>query len=289
MIPRLYENLIMVLRPALGASGAAVPEGMDALQWREVYDLASKHKVQGLMQLSLSAATPEQTAKLPVDVAARLVSDALAIEACHKRHSETAVRLKRLWEERDVDARMIKGLQTAKFYPCPQSRVLGDIDWWIARPGDWGKALEAVKDLKPKKDSDGDVNFVYEGIVVELHHKGPSCPGAEGELELLADHVLHHATVFGAELRQICDYAVARNAVEGSLCSGPRKWRAALDSLSDYIMNEAVPNEDAEKLLGMTLGGSTVAGRALFFLRVAPGAWLKRIAGLAVGRIKKYF
>lgn len=294
MIKPLYSILVSLLRPALGVQQATPPQGLKASQWREVYDLAAKHNVQGLLQASLSSVPAHQGANLPLDVAAHLLSDSVAIEADHQRHRIAAARMAVVWAEKGIDARMIKGLESAKYYPKPETRVLGDIDWWIVRPEDWDKAIEAVRamGLKPEKDSDGDIHYEFDGIIVEHHRKGPRLPGAQGELELLGEHVLHHAAVFGAELRHICDYAVARGRLRTSVTAprkGMRKWWEVIDSLSDYIITGKEPSPDAARLLEMTLGGSTAAERASFFLRIAPGPYMERLLGLAVGRIKRIF
>lgn len=290
-------TLISLLRPALvlpGRSGALPAcTGLDAAGWREIYNLAVKHNVQGVLKEALAAVPSDNLAGLPLDVAARLVSDSMKIMAIHNCHRRIAAKMAGLWKEKCIEARMLKGLETAKYYPNPETRVLGDIDWWIVRPEDWAPALDAVHSLgmETNLDSDGDVNFEFNGTVVELHHKGLSAPGEQGELRLLAWHVLHHATVFGCELRHICDYAVARYRLGTGVTErekGLEKWYEVLDNLSDYIIRGTAPSPDAQRLLEMTVDGSGAFGRAFFFLRIAPGEYLKRIAGLCVGRMKRF-
>lgn len=290
MISKIQDTLTAILRPALGVQDAVIPQGICASEWTELYELAVRHNVQGLMQESVASAPEALIADLPVDIAARLLSDSMTIASTHMAHRAAAGRLAAIWVENGVEARMVKGLESAKFYPCPEARVLGDIDWNIVRPEDWSKALEVVRSmgLKPEKDSDGDVHFEYDGIVVELHHKNRTLGDPQGRLELLGAHILHHAVVFGAEFRQVCDYAVAKKSLGVSVTdAGCRRWWAVLDNIYDYIINGAALSQDAARFLSITFDGATAASRASYFLRIAPGQYISRLAGLAIGRIKR--
>ena len=280
MMSQTHRDFISLLRPALTGEGAPAGPAPDALRWREYYELACRHRVQGLMYCAVEAAGSGFCRNLPVETAAMLLSDSEAIRSCHAMHRAAVAAMEKLWSCRGVNAVLVKGLKAAAEYPYPESRVLGDIDWWMPSRDDWDNALDAARSLgaEPRKDSDGDIHYEWAGTVVE-HHRSRM----DGDV-----HVLHHACVKGAELRHICDCAAARrNGTIKDPARCPKRWKNVMDSVSDHLLTGAEPSRDAARFLEMTLSGAGVLSRACYFLRICPGYLFRRIAGLVLGRIKR--
>ena len=281
MISEFDRTFTAILRAAVsGESGTEGLPAPSAGDWRAFQALAVRHNVQGLLYDGIKAASKEFNVNLPVDVAARLLSDSLSIEASHAAMHKLEEKLTALWAENGVGAEIVKGTRAAQRYPRPEARVLGDLDWWIPSRKDRDKALEAIKRLgaEPQKDSDGDVHFTMDGIVVELHKKR-----MDGDA-----HVLHHACVYGAEFRHLCDCAAARAARgAGPEAPCPRRWRAVMDGVSDFILAGRHPGRAAARFVATTLDGAATSRRMLLVFSICPLYFIGRLAGLAVGRIRR--
>ena len=282
MITQTNRDFIGLLRPAITGEPAPAQCAPDASLWREFYSLARIHKVQGLMYRAVVEAGDGFCENLPVETAAALLSDADVIRNTCEGHRRAVAGMEKLWRDCGVRAFLVKGLEAAAAYPHPELRVLGDIDWWIPSRDDWKKADEAVRKLgaKPVADSDGDIHYEWDGIVIE-HHR----TRMDGDA-----HVLHHACVKGAEFRHVCDCAASRRSLAGANQTPcPRRWTEIMDSVSEFILTGKEPSRDGSDFLEMTLSGAGTVRRAFFCLRICPGYMLRRIAGLVLGRIKRIF
>lgn len=298
-----YRRFLDLLRFALDDSADALPEGFaapSAKEWQLFYGISRIHNMTGWLYRAAEKLNPALKTDLPETVKEHLRADAHTIRSAHSIHTAIIEKQKEAWAESDIDAHVIKGLETAKYYPVPELRTLGDIDWWIEKPEDWERAIKVAESngCKVSLDSDGDVNYIIYGVVVEHHHNGLAAAGSEGELHLLCRHVLHHAQVAGLDLRQMYDYAVARRATQGTLdrelynklIKRGRlvRWTAVLDNLSDFLLqNGAKLSHDAEKLLVFALEGSNFFTRTFYFSRLAPVKYANRLCKLSFGRTKR--
>lgn len=304
---------LQLLRMALsGDGGCRVPEDFRLTegQWRSVYDMAVRQSVQGML-FDVVKALPE-SAGVPAGLAVSWYLESRRIESGHELHRKLVEKQEEAWKRAGVDAVMVKGLAVAKYYPRPESRVLGDIDWWMRTGTDWDRALEVLgrNGIDYDTDSDGDISYELGGVVVEHHHRGYEIDGTVGELLLLSEHILHHAMVFGVGLRQVCDYYYASRALEGQYDAaeyraalrerGLCRWAEVLDDLVDVLARGAEGTADARKLLALVLAdgdmgldkhrrASGFGQRAALFLRIAPQHFLSRWTGLAFGRLKRLF
>lgn len=274
--------------------------------WEKIYSTACRQSVQGVMFSCIESLPPGSG--LPQDLAAKWYADVRRIEDEYARQSAVASKQMSTWKKHGVDAVLLKGLSVAPFYPVPQRRVSGDIDWWMRTSSDWDKALEVLQanGLEWEMDSDGDIHYNLAGVVIEHHREGLVEDGPAGVLYLLNEHIMHHAMVFGVGLRQICDYALALQRYVGTEWEaryrrivserGMEKWTGVLDAAVDALLGESVVAENPLIDLVMLDGNmgldkanrfSGFWKRASLFAKVAPGAFASRWFGLVVGRIKK--
>lgn len=204
---------------------------MSEAQWEQLHRLAQRQGVLALVYDGLctpfpsasdiSAAMPGTMATsaavdmMPVELAARWATEVLENERGYERMASVIELQRRAWEKRGLEAVLQKGHSVAAYYPVPEHRSCGDIDWYFPRREDFRKACRVAQEngLELKWDSDGDVSYTLSGMVVEHHRKGMPQDTPEQMLLMLENHVLKHAMVMGVGLKQICDVAILRHAV----------------------------------------------------------------------------
>lgn len=296
-----YAVFFSLLRKAL------VPEGdmpdVSGADWEFIFSTAGRHFVRALLYDAVKVLPPGSGIS-PVLAAGWLVS-AKEAENNYKKISGVVDFQRGIWSSKGIDAVLLKGLCCSRFYPVPEHRTSGDIDWWMRGRADWDAALEWLTEegLRWETDSDGDISYAYAGMVVEHHRKGLSGDGPEAELLFLADHVFHHAAVSGVGLRQVCDYAMARRYHGDIPLSGGGGWVRLLDAVAAIIMDPGVSlpsglRRRAESFLALVMeDGNFGLDRknrfGQFFRRAAvvgvtaPGKFIARWLGLGVGRMKR--
>ena len=289
-----YRLFLDLVDAGIAGRPAQVPGGMSPSEWEFLYDTSSRQAVQGLVYDALEQA-PESN--IPEDLAARWLMEIGEIEKNYARIEETVEMQAAAFRKHGIHFSLLKGLESAKYYPRPEHRIMGDIDWWMHSGDDWDAALELAKanGASPEYDSDGDVHYTVNGIVVEHHRKGLRTAGPCGELLLLNEHALHHALVTGVGMRQIADYKAALRYFDGKYDreeyeglveeEGLKPWTEVLETLPDRFLELVM--EDGNFGLDKKNRFSGFFKRASFFARIAPGEFVKRWWGLVVGRIKR--
>lgn len=313
MTGNVTESFFSLLRfGVLGGEAPAV--SLDAKQWAELYALARAQAVQAVVFDALGALAEDSG--LPAELSAKWLLEVKAIERNNARIAEVVRVQKQAWEKRGIRAVELKGQTLSAMYPVPQHRICGDVDWWFPEPGDWDKALAAVREngLEINVDSDGDMHYALGGVTVEHHRDGLVSEDPVGVLLMLIGHVLHHAMTSGVGLRQFCDLVLAYRHFEGQyrreeLEKALRKmsmltWSRLLDDCIDRVFCTSYGDGrhagDAERLLELVMDDgnfgmakehrfSGFCSRAALFLRIAPGRFIRRWGGLFLGRIKRVF
>ena len=159
---------------------------------------------------------------------------------------------------------VMKGVETAAYYPDPDLRLYGDVDLYFA-PEEFDRAAAvATKRFGPlRKDPDGSLHFQIDNIDIDLHRdyfslhvaaeKLPPIPSPEAILLMHSSHILHHAIASGIGLRQMCDLAAAYQALEGQYNpialeeayrkAGLLKWNRLLSSFIRNSLGMKAPIE----------------------------------------------
>ncbi len=255
---------------------------MSEAQWEELHCLAQRQGVlalvydglctpfpsasdtsdvmPGTMATSVTAApgtlaTSAAVDMMPVELAARWATEVLENERGYERMASVIDLQRRAWEKRGLEAVLQKGHSVAAYYPVPEHRSCGDIDWYFPRREDFRKACRVAQEngLELKWDSDGDVSYTLSGMVVEHHRKGMPQDTPEQMLLMLEDHVLKHAMVMGVGLKQVCDVAILRHAVAN------RTTAAQCPSAASTAASHCPP---AASSAGVTAGQSHNASRS---------------------------
>ena len=312
--------LFNLVRAGLGFGWDSLPE-LSPEEWRAVYESAARQSVQGVVFSAVESLPYDSPSRPPKALLARWALDVQGIESFSRRNRAVMLKQKEVWDRRGVDAVLLKGWSVAQYYPQPERRVSGDVDWWMRTPEAWDKALAvlASNGIKPETDSDGDIHYELGGVVVEHHRSGLVEDGPAGVLFLLNTHILHHAMVMGVGLRQLCDYAVAREAFrresgdgwpavlgrygELAAAGGLTKWTAVLDGAVAEI---GLPDADVDpsvrrkslRLLDLVIADGNFGldkrnrfggffSRAGLLLGICPGTFIRRWLSLAAGRIRR--
>lgn len=306
----IYGPFFSLLASSLdGTVPSCLPS--DPAGWMFIYETARRHAVHGVL-FDVIEKLPAGSG-IPEELAADWLMDVRKIEADNSRIEAVVGKQRAAWARHGIDAVLVKGLETAAFYPNPAHRAIGDIDWWMKSSDDWNKALEVVGNngLEWRTDSDGDISYELGGVMVEHHRKGLEAERPEGVLLMLNEHILHHAMVFGAGMRQLYDYAAALKYYEGrydravyaSLLKERHmaRWTAVLHSAlaeAGLYGTDSMRSADGLRLLRLVMEDGNLGmdksrrtsgffRRVVLMLRIAPACLLGRWAALAGGRLKK--
>lgn len=211
---------------------------LDAAGWELIYRESRRQTVTGIVFSGLSF-IPETF--LPGEgLMSRWAADVFRIEQASARMERTVAKVAGYFQELGLHPVLLKGQAVAGLYREPALRESGDIDIYFDVPGEWQKAVKAVRvsGKTAKIAADGSCHYEVDGIVVELHRKmidisNPfkqrwlkeleqqfgfdtveiggcriATPSAELNLLLMSSHIMKHAFGRGVGLRQICDAAL---------------------------------------------------------------------------------
>ena len=242
-VNRLHRALMALLQAGLWNRPVAeeAVAGLTEADWKALFLKACAHTVQGVafdgVKLLPSSCKP------PREILVKWLLETQKVEEENLHMNRVLGRVSAEWGKRGIHPVLMKGQGIARMYRTPNHRVCGDIDWYFPlaemriRAEQW-----AVREgAQPETDGDGDVHYVWKGIIIEHHRtwiqlSKPSSRryllGLEKEmgfeeqnglsvlspvlnLLLLNMHVLKHALVMGIGWRQVCDMAVAYRFYHG--------------------------------------------------------------------------
>ena len=248
----MEKELLILLRCALWGEEIRPEEfSPDASHWEGILREAKQQEVAALCFEALGSVP--QKCRPPREVGAAWLVETARSEKHHKLLHDIARAQHASWERSGIKGLILKGESVGQFYPRPERRTGGDIDWYFPSAADWDKALEIARaaGCSPERDSDGDCHYLWNGAMIE-HHRGwcltataatrkylrgleeqgysdmDGIPILRPEVNLLMlnMHILKHVLVKGVELKQLCDYAMALKALRGSY--RPEDYRAAV-------------------------------------------------------------
>lgn len=252
----IAEALIALLDAAIHGKDSPFDASVfDERQWRSILGGAAVQNIHTLIYDVLPEGIPE-------DVMEIWSGQVHQVEKVNRRIAAVAAAQEKVWNDRGLNYAMMKGLSVASLYPHPEHRGCGDIDWYFTDEKSWNEALELAEKNVPggvNRDSDGDVNYTWNGVVIEHHRDWTHLSsrknrlmagnahiecgrfGPEDVLLMLNAHILHHLSTSGIGLKQLADLAVAYEKYAGSYdeehysCRlkklGLERWTALLHSV----------------------------------------------------------
>ena len=191
-------------------------------QWAGVLALAREQSVTGLVSHALSLLPEgEEPVRIPDELFFPLVSRVDGIERRNRQMAALAQSLVERLNAAGVHPQVIKGPETARYYPRPELREYGDIDLYLPP-----EEMQALRGAVPEGEMspDGTFHFSADGVDVDVHDHWldlpyaadplPAFPGPEATLLMLSVHALKHAVGTGVGLRQLVDLAAASQALD---------------------------------------------------------------------------
>ena len=211
----LYERPLAA--DALSSASKTTPE-----EWQAILDAARRQAVLGLLYQALFLLP--SNVKPPERFVTELMSDTLrTVRRYYEISSVTESLMNRLLSA-GLSPIVMKGTSVASYYLHPEFRICGDIDLYL--PLNEIKHAHAM--LEERSTSpDGSLLGRVKGIDIDLHdryfdlhcaaRKLPAVGTPEATLLMLSAHILKHAIGPGVGLRQLCDMAMAWQALGSSI------------------------------------------------------------------------
>lgn len=97
---------------------------------------------------------------------------------------KTSAVLAELFAEQDIRTVVLKGLAISTYYPTPNHRECGDLDWFLANNYELGNKLCEQIGAKVKRDYYKNSHVNYRGLMIENHRFCLPIRGSRGMKKL---------------------------------------------------------------------------------------------------------
>lgn len=168
------EKSILIFIPLL-RKGLGDSENMDlsSMDLGEVMKIASAHGLSAIafdgMEKALDS-NPEWRNDIPKTLLLQWYGLCVQQTALFNKNWSAACSLASLIGENGIEAVVLKGSAIAQYYPIPEHRYSCDLDLFVGGD-DWERACEILeaKGISLEREVYKEVEFLYEGVNVELH------------------------------------------------------------------------------------------------------------------------
>ena len=210
---------------------------LDEKEWNEIHSMARKQTVQGIIYDGIRLLPDE--AVPPRKVLLGWMVEVDTLERVNRQHRETLKGLQQIYAQPpSIPFLLLKGIGIAGFYPHPEHRIAGDIDLWFGNEAQTEEANQRMEKLglPVKRGANGEASCLINRVLVEHHSRliemhnpflqkkirqweAEVFANSQGKLPseanhlLLSTHILKHLINEGIGLRQLCDVAMAFNAL----------------------------------------------------------------------------
>lgn len=210
---------------------------LDEKEWNEIHSMARKQTVQGIIYDGIRLLPTE--AVPPRKVLLGWMVEVDTLERVNRQHRETIKALQQIYvQSPSIPFLLLKGIGTADFYPHPEHRIAGDIDLWFGNKTQTEQANQRMEKLglPVKRGTNGEASCLINRVLIEHHSRlielhnpflqkeirqweAGVFTNSQGKLPseanhlLLSTHILKHLINEGIGLRQLCDIAMAFNAL----------------------------------------------------------------------------
>ena len=162
-------SFLGLLRSAIWSSSSEeLHGGLTHEQYVSLIELSKQQTVAGL----ISQALIDHDIKLEEDDAMDVCSLTFSIKKQNRKIDEAVVKLCKMMDEQHIRIMVMKGQTLSVFYPHPELRQSGDVDF-ICHPDDIDKAVQFLKkDLGLKLSdagSDKHARFTMDDVKYEIH------------------------------------------------------------------------------------------------------------------------
>ena len=159
----IYGKYLSVLRSFVGGSA---PEAVSGEEWPELWELARIHNTMGI----LSFVYMHHPQLVPEEVRPGLRKLCLGEISLYARRAEQMRQLAEECSKNDIDCLYFKGYVLRNYYPVPELRTFGDVDF-VIRKADREKADQLMKDLGyiPKDTWEPAYSYRKDAEYYEIH------------------------------------------------------------------------------------------------------------------------
>lgn len=213
----MNDYFLILIRAGLYGRRITDFPALSGQDWKDLLEMARRQTVIGLLYQGISL-LPEGY-QLPPFLTFILIAEINRIEKENLKIAATSASLKEEFTAAGLHPVMMKGAEVARFYREPQQRECGDIDLYFTSD-EFERAASLAGDVK--KSPDGSVHYKRDGIDIDQHRRYfdvhtdrlPPVPSPEATLLMLSAHIFKHCMGPGVGLRQICDVAMAYQALK---------------------------------------------------------------------------
>ena len=201
----VLSDYISFLRWCQHPTGKA-PVGISKIDWQELLSFAKKQTIigiywQGIQRLVDVANKPSE------DDVMDWMGEYTKIVRRNTKTDDAVAGLAKFMHINDIGFFVFKGQTVASYYPTPEIRTSGDVDFYVFKK-DWVRAKFLLeKDVKMTDDCSGQHwEFTKDGIPFEMHyHTAVFASGSKQRywdelIESYFDDVLDHVKINGVEV-----------------------------------------------------------------------------------------
>lgn len=201
-------------RQPMTVEESALVEGIDPRSWIDIVKLARQQSVAGLLYDAITQLPG--SVKVPGDIILALMAGAEEARRDNRKKVAVTQTLTNRFKAQGLEPLVMKGLTVAQYYPVPELRLSGDIDFFFPK-GQLEAAGNCLTSIR--QDPDGSIHAKENGVDIDLHDRyydlhcrssllpKPGTP--EATILMLSAHILKHAIGPGVGVRQLCDLAAA--------------------------------------------------------------------------------
>lgn len=246
----MHQQLLTLLKAGLWGKRSEELEGfpLSAERWKEVFELARRQTVTGIVYQGITMLPEEMMPPQPLLI--RWVAEVDRIEANNQQMERALKELLSMYRVHDIHPIVMKGQGTAAMYDISTLRECGDIDLYFINDKESERArnLLHTKGITYEVHADRSMCYTWMGIEVEHHtelvdlHRPknrmyaaqlineqgyiPMTTAGGTEIEVASPlinmlmqstHILKHALGKGIGLRQLCDMARTYHYLQGKI------------------------------------------------------------------------
>ena len=219
-------------------------------EWGTVLDIARKQTLVGILYSGVENLPPSVI--VPENVSLQLMMEASRIKSGSYEVLSVLKEVFSLLKGKGFHPEVLKGPSVARFYPHPELRQSGDLDIFLPA-AEFGEAAFVLGDPTFTLP-DGSVHYDWKGVDIDLHRNYfdlhvekdslPPVPSPYATLVLLSSHILKHCMGPGIGLRQLCDLALAYEALRDDKPSQnekeSRNGRVSRETLLEYYSKAGI-------------------------------------------------
>ena len=161
--------LLSLLRAGLqtGSGTEQLPGVIEEAQWNEVYRMASRHGILGIIWDGIRNLSAESL--IPRTLKLGWAYNTEIIGQRYDRQKKTAIEMAGLLAREGISVLVFKGLSMSMYYPVPEHRECGDIDIWLFGQAEKGNRVAKAAGAKVEKENSKHDIIYFHGVPFENH------------------------------------------------------------------------------------------------------------------------